>query len=113
MIVEPTYLRSRKESIVAGLIWFGSGLWVLLTCYFIGYGKPVRPIGGIPHWALWGVFVPWVVLLAANTWYSLVYLRDDDLRDGDTEPGDDRSNDPPVGSSNDPSTGPSNDEGER
>ena len=53
---------------------------------------------------LLGVFFG-VVLLAANTWYSLVYLRDDDLRDGDAEPGDDRSNDPPVD--------PCNDEGER
>jgi hypothetical protein len=76
--MEPAYRRSRKEAIVAGIIWLIAAVWVLVTCSLLTYGRTVYPIGGIPNWALWGIFLPWLVFLIVNIWYSLFYLRDDD-----------------------------------
>ena len=39
--------------------------------------QPPRAIGGVPHWILRGVFVPWVAFFLIHCWYSLVFMRDD------------------------------------
>ena len=76
--MEPSYRRSRKEAIVAGIIFLAAATWVITACYLLGYGKPVRSIGGVPHWVLWGIFLPWAVFFLVNSWFSLFYIRDDD-----------------------------------
>jgi TRAP-type C4-dicarboxylate transport system permease small subunit len=85
--VEPTYRRTLKEAIVALLIWFGAGVWVISVSYWLGSGRPVISIGGIPNWVLWGILVPWVTLFVIHSWYSLFFLRADD----DHPPGDSAS----------------------
>lgn len=79
--MEPTYRRTLKEAIVALLLWFGAGVWVISVSYWLGSDRPVRSVGGIPNWILWGVLLPWVTLFFVHSWYSLVFLRA-----GDEEP---------------------------
>ena len=79
--MQPSYRRSRLEAVVAGVIWFVCGCWVIGISYFLGYSQPARSIGGVPHWILWGVFVPWVVFFLIHCWYSLVFMRDDSPED--------------------------------
>ena len=80
--MEPSYRRTLKEAIVAALLWLGAGVWVIAVSYWLGSGRPVWSIGGVPNWVLWGVLVPWLTLFLLHTWYSLVFLRaDDDAQD--------------------------------
>jgi len=73
-----SYRRSRREAVVAALIWFLAGIWTISVSYWLGYTRPVRSLGGIPNWVFWGVFLPWVVFFLIHTWYSLIYMRDED-----------------------------------
>ena len=72
-----SYRRSRTEAIVAGLLWFVCGCWVVGLSFFLGYEQRAYAIGGVPHWVFWGVFVPWVVFFLIHCWFSLVFMRDD------------------------------------
>jgi len=76
--MEHSYRSSRREAIVAGVITVVACIWVVGTCAALSYGQPVYSIGGVPNWALWGIFVPWLACLVTNIWYSLIYIRDDD-----------------------------------
>ena len=84
--MEPSYRRPLKEAVVALMLWFGAGVWVISVSYWLGSGRPVFSIGGIPNWVLWGVLLPWVTLFVIHSWYSLFFLQA-----GDDEP----SGDPP------------------
>ncbi len=94
--MQSSYRRTLKEAVVALLLWFGAGIWVISVSYWLGYQRPVHSIGGIPNWVVWGVLLPWVVLFVLHSWYSLVFMRADD---GDSEP-------PDAPTSTTPSRGP-------
>ncbi len=72
------YRKSRREAVVAALLWALAAIWTVGTSYVMGYGKPAKSLWGIPSWVVWGVFVPWGVFFLIHCWYSLVFLRDDD-----------------------------------
>jgi hypothetical protein len=74
--MEPAYRRSRREAIVALLLWALPGVWTISVSYWLGYNEPPRSLGGIPHWVVWGVFLPWFVLFLLHTWFSFFYMRD-------------------------------------
>ncbi len=93
--MEPAYRRSRREAIVAGIIFVVAATWTVTACYLLGYGKPVRSIRGVPHWVLWGIFLPWAVFFVVNCWFSLFYIRDDDSLAADAH--ESREQDPPSG----------------
>ena len=84
--MQPSYRRSRLEAVVAGVIWFVCGCWVIGISFYLGYAQPARSIGGVPHWILWGVFVPWVVFFLIHCWYSLVFMRDDSASERQAPP---------------------------
>lgn len=62
---------------MALLLWFLAGVWTISVSYWLGYTQPPRSLGGIPHWVVWGVFTPWIVLFLLHTWFSFFYMRDD------------------------------------
>jgi TRAP-type C4-dicarboxylate transport system permease small subunit len=94
--VEPSYRRTLKEAIVALMLWFGAGVWVISVSYWLGSGRPVVSIGGIPNWVLWGILLPWVTLFLIHSWYSLFFMQAGDMQAGDMQAGDDE---PPADSS--------------
>ncbi|MCB9383385.1 MAG: hypothetical protein H6509_02125 [Bryobacterales bacterium] len=68
------YRRQRLEAIVALLIWACAGVWVITASYTLSAERPIRLIGGIPHWVVWGILVPWVTAFVVHTWYSLFFV---------------------------------------
>ncbi|MEZ5395968.1 MAG: hypothetical protein R2724_24575 [Bryobacterales bacterium] len=68
------YRRQRLEAIVALLIWAIAGVWVITASYMLSAERPIRLIGGIPHWVVWGILVPWLTAFVVHTWYSLVFV---------------------------------------
>lgn len=91
----PSYHRTRKEAIVAFLMWLGAGIWVITVSFWLGRGLTPTFIGGIPSWVLWGVLVPWLTLFVIHSWYSLFYMKADDSRSP-------QESDPPVSPSGKP-----------
>lgn len=87
---DPIYLRSRKEAMVAMLIFIAAGIYTLTFCFFFGYyiePETVRTLWGIPSWVVWGVGFPWIVIVGVSVWFGAFYIQDEDLGE---EPEDNR-----------------------
>ena len=69
------YRRTRLEAIVAVLIWLAASVWTLTAAHLLSAERPVRLVGGVPHWIVWGVLLPWATAFAVHLWYSLVFVR--------------------------------------
>jgi hypothetical protein len=71
------YRRTRREAIVAALIWVIAGVWTIAASYILSAERPLRFVAGLPHWVVWGILLPWVTAFVVHVWYSLVYVRDE------------------------------------
>jgi hypothetical protein len=69
------YRRTRREALIALLIWALAALWTVGVSYWLAASK--ASWHGIPIWALGGVLAPWVVFFAVHAWYSVVLLEQD------------------------------------
>ena len=64
--------------------FFTTMIYILLSCaisYFLGYNKPVGEIPiiwGIPSWALFGVVIPWVLMVLLTIVYGFFVMEGDD-----------------------------------
>ncbi len=50
-------------------------------CWLLGYNKEpsqIALIGGIPSWVVWGVIVPWVVMVFFTIVYGFFIMEGDD-----------------------------------
>lgn len=66
----------RREAIAAILIWFVAGVWTITASYALSAQRPVHLIGGLPHWVVWGILLPWATAFVVHVWYSLVFVGD-------------------------------------
>ncbi len=84
---DPTFLHTRREAIWILLAWAVFLVWTIGASAWSGYGDPtdrVATLLGIPTWVVWGVLVPWTAALVFSIWFSLSYMREDDLgREGE------------------------------
>jgi Protein of unknown function (DUF997) len=79
---DPVYKRCRREALVALALWIAAGFYSVTTCYLLGYPKKaedLKLVWGMPNWVVWGILVPWVAFIFITAWYSLVFIRNDDL----------------------------------
>ena len=75
------FLRTRKEAIVAGVIWAIFFVWVVGVSYVMGYGDTdITTTFGMPSWVFWGCLVPFVVATIVNSVFTMVFLKDDDSK---------------------------------
>ena len=99
---DPVYIDSCREATFLICFWIVCAIWSIGSCYLFGYSEhpksagdvatllpdlsaydqkgmpPLDPIGfGIPAWAFWGVFVPWVVCILVTLWFAFVWMKDD------------------------------------
>ncbi len=92
-----TYRRARREALIVALVWLLSLLWTVGYCYLYGYRhtadslavqlglvEPWRPehyrqIWGMPDWAMFGIFVPWLICSVFTVFYGLFGISDDPL----------------------------------
>ncbi len=87
-----------REAWFVGIVWFASLLfvagWIGVYGYLPESSRPDEPtlVLGIPSWAFWGLFVPWLVLVPVTWFFAAVVLKDDEpilpWPDGDDEPAD-------------------------
>ena len=77
----PSFLQARRELfvILAGFTIFL--IWVLLTCWILGYeaeeGK-IDTILGLPDWVFLGVALPWLGASVFTFWFCLRCLLGED-----------------------------------
>jgi hypothetical protein len=79
---DPVYLRACREGLVAFLGWLVAGAVTLTVSLTLGYDvdpAEMPLVLGIPLWVLLGVVVPWIAAIGFGVWYSLGYVRDQDL----------------------------------
>ncbi|WP_435015642.1 hypothetical protein TA3x_003186 [Tundrisphaera sp. TA3] len=84
---DPVVIHARREAIVIGLAWLGCTIYCCVASYALGYITPDRPLGpedvrpilGIPSWAIWGYLVPWLACGVFTIWFAGWYMVDDDL----------------------------------
>jgi hypothetical protein len=99
--IDPGFRRTRRESLFLVIPWICCCLWSVTYCYLFGYiqhsrvdgqitaflpdlsrfdqsAQPVLdPLGwGMPSWAFWGLFVPWMLAILFSIVYSLVIMND-------------------------------------
>ena len=73
------FLRTRKEALVAGVIWVVFFVWVVGVSYVMGYGTTVPSlVMGVSARVFWGILLPFVVATAVNCVFAFFYLRNED-----------------------------------
>jgi hypothetical protein len=82
----PTLVRSRHEALLILAVYVLAMTWTGVVCYFWGYNRPPEsltyPLGlGIPDWVFWGIAVPWLACNLFTAWFTLCYMKDEQLAD--------------------------------
>jgi len=78
---ESNYLLCLKEFKIAATSTMAYILICCGLCWFLGYNKEpsqITLLGGIPSWIVWGVIVPWVVMVVFTVIYSFFIMKGDD-----------------------------------
>ncbi|MBX9652228.1 hypothetical protein K2Y11_01275 [bacterium] len=98
---DPSYRNALREARFLLIFWFVCAVWSVGSCYLFGYSDhpatpgdvtsllpklsnydrdgmpPLDPLGiGIPAWAFWGIFAPWVGCMVVSLWFALVWMKD-------------------------------------
>lgn len=109
---DAVYLQSRREAVVTLILWAACFIWTVSYCYYKGYTDHDRrpgtvteylpdmsawnrdpqsletPFGlGIPDWCFWGVAVPWIACIVVSTWFSFLYMTDNEDEEAEYEEG--------------------------
>lgn len=87
---DPVFLNSRREAKIIFGVWFLCLIWAVPVSYLLGYHQTVTPdnvetIVGIPTWAFWGLFLPWLAADVITTAFCFWYLKEDELGHADDE----------------------------
>ena len=88
---DPVYIHSRREAWVVILGWLAFFIIVPIISVRLGYDADpatISTIFGIPSWVVWGVMLPWFVAVLYTMWFSMFYVKDEDLGAEPQEPVD-------------------------
>ena len=82
------------EARIVGAIWLAAFCYIATTQSMLGYipaaDRPQLPamILGVPSWVVWGLFLPWIVLIFVTWLFAAFVLKDDEpfmeFPEGDT-----------------------------
>lgn len=73
-----------KEARFCAAVWIVAWIICAAVTFRFGYLPPdQRPdepwlVLGMPGWVLFGVIIPWLVLICLTVWFAAVYLKDDE-----------------------------------
>lgn len=79
--IKNSYALSLKEFKFA---FSATMIYILLSCaisYVLGYNKTVEEISiiwGIPSWVLFGVIIPWVLMVLLTAYYGFFIMEGDE-----------------------------------
>jgi hypothetical protein len=86
---DPLIRSARREAIFAISLWAAALIYSVSFCYRYGYqipdGDPTFVLG-VPHWAFWGIFVPWTLCTIVSVAFALFWMRDDPLGEEAEDP---------------------------
>ena len=80
-IKESHYRLCLREFKFAATITAAYILICCLICAVLGYGKSpeeISAIAGIPTWALFGVVIPWTLMVAITVFYGFFIMKGDE-----------------------------------
>ncbi len=75
------YALCLKEFKIAAISTMSYILICCFLCYVLGYGKDAAEmpiIYGVPLWVLYGVIIPWVVMVIFTAIYGFFVMKGDD-----------------------------------
>ena len=80
---DPVLKSSRREAVVALVIFIAAFAYTVGYSVLNGYGPPAEGrltfVLGFPSWIFWGVVVPWVSCLGLSWWFAFGFMTDEDL----------------------------------
>lgn len=86
---DPLYLSSLREAKWIVVAWCVNCAWVVGYCRLYGYDsfdtENIKTILGMPSWAFWGLFVPWVTATVFTIWFALTQMEDHPLEPADVD----------------------------
>lgn len=82
LVDDPVYVSSRREALVALAAWVVASVYTVAFCMLRGYDldpAELKTFFGIPMWIVWGILFPWFASAGFCVWFSLLYVKDEDL----------------------------------
>lgn len=79
---DPIYLTAKREALTVFLAFLVAGVYTVLYCYSCGYDldpATLKTVWGIPSWVVWGIIVPWMGAIGFSVWFSLAFIKDEEL----------------------------------
>ena len=79
---DPVVRSGRREALIVVGIWSVALTYSVITCYVLGYNRPVNELKlvvGFPEWVFWGVLVPWVTCSVISWVFGAMFMRDGHL----------------------------------
>lgn len=73
-----------REARVVAIVWLLGFIYCGTTLSLLGWippeDRPVKPelILGMPSWVVWGLWLPWLVLVVVTWWFAICVLKDDE-----------------------------------
>jgi hypothetical protein len=73
-----------REAKFVGVTWVLMLIFTVTVMISQGYvpvdERPIEPslILGIPTWVVWGLFIPWFVMILVTWYFAIFYLKDDE-----------------------------------
>ncbi len=97
----PPLQYARREALFVVVMLLVTLIYTLTYCYLFGYARHtpapnllgmqldlsrfdrsaegLRLVYGMPEWVWLGIVVPWLVCWAVTVWFSLCFMKDEDL----------------------------------
>jgi hypothetical protein len=75
---------SRREAIVALLMWIAAMSYTVGYCAWKGYHgttDDLKFVLGFPEWVFWGVMAPWTACTVCSWFYAFVFMKDECLEE--------------------------------
>ena len=79
--VDPIFESSLRELKWILLAWLVNFIWVIGYCSLFGYSNSDATVMGMPSWAFWGVFLPWIVMTLFTVWFAFFQMTDHPYED--------------------------------
>ena len=89
---DPVVRSSRREALMALLIYLSAMLYTVLYCHFNGYRRPPETMTlvlGFPDWVVWGILLPWFICIVLSFWFGHIFMRDAELEQSAEEADED------------------------
>ena len=86
---DPVVRSSRREAIVALLLWLTAMTYTVAYCSWNGYGRSAAELTfvlGFPDWVFWGIIVPWTCFTVVSWVYAFVFMHDESLEEAAEAP---------------------------